>query len=258
MSSDYDYPEDLDELSGREKRRAKRNWRRDDHAERMAWLRSQRQAEPASPVVIVVLVVVLAIIILGLGGGLPRLLGRDRADDGAPVGLLTPGRSVAPPTAPSNSQPNEVPSAAPTFTTPPPQTQRPSSEATALATDVVGAWARAFYTRDPGTESYEALVSKCSRYMTPEVASSFTSAGDPTYDALKADGGKSTVLAAPVTAPAPDAAPVDTPGRITRFVEVTIEVTGKNAQRFKVPLLVTLSGQDGKWLISEVSGGTGP
>ncbi|MEJ1110946.1 MULTISPECIES: hypothetical protein [unclassified Kribbella] len=261
MSTDYDYPDELDELSGRDRRKAKKNWRRDDHAQRMAWLRSQRQAEPTSPAVIVALVVLLAIIILGLGGGLPRLLGRESSDDGAPVGLLTPGRSVVLPTAPSNTQPREENSQAttPTLTTPPPQTQRPSAESTALATDVVGAWARAFYTRDPAAESYSALVSKCAKYMTPEVASSFTAAGDPTYDALKNDGGKSTVISAPVSAPPANAeAPVDTPTRITRFVKVTIDVTGKNAQRFDVPLLVTLVNQNSQWVISEVSGGTGP
>jgi len=261
MSTDYDYPEELDELNGRERRRAKKNWRRDDHAQRMAWLRSQRQAEPTSPAVIVALVVVLAIIILGLGGGLPRLLGRESSDDGAPVGLLTPGRSVVLPTAPANTQPEGESSQAstPTLTTPPPQTQRPSAESTALATDVVGAWARAFYTRDPAAETYSALVSKCAKYMTPEIASSFTSAGDPTYDALKKDGGKSTVISAPVSAPPANAeAPVDTPARITRFVKITIDVTGKNAQRFDVPLLVTLVNQNSQWVISEVSGGTGP
>jgi hypothetical protein len=128
-----------------------------------------------------------------------------------------------------------------------------------LANDVVGAWAHAFYTRDPGTETYAALVAKSSKYMTDEVASSFTSAGDPTYDALKADGGKSTVIAAPVSTPPPNAeAPVDTPSRITRFVKVTINVTGKHAQRFDVPLLVTLISQNNQWVISDVSGGTGP
>src|SRR4051812_30619282 len=66
MSADYEYPEEIDELSGRERRRAKKDWRRDDHAQRMAWLRSRRQAEPTSPAVIVVLVVVLAVVILGL------------------------------------------------------------------------------------------------------------------------------------------------------------------------------------------------
>jgi hypothetical protein len=261
MRTDYDYPEELDELSGRERRRAKKNWRRDDHAQRMAWLRSQRQAEPASPAVIIALVVLLAIIILGLGGGLPRLLGGDSADDGAPISLLTPGRSVVLPTAPANTQPQQgSPEATtPSLTTPPPQTQRPSGEATALATDVVGAWARAFYTRDPAAESYAALVAKCAKYMTPEVASSFTAAGDPTYDALKNAGGKSSVISAPVSAPPPNAeAPVDTPARITRFVKITIDVTGKNAQRFDVPLLVTLVNQNGQWVISEVSGGTGP
>jgi hypothetical protein len=261
MSTDYDYPEEMAELSGRERRRAKKNWRRDDHAQRMAWLRNQRQAEPASPAVIVALVVLVAIVILGLGGGLPRLLGGKSSDDGAPIGLLTPGRSVVLPTAPSNSQPgNETsPVETPTLTTPPPQTQRSSAESIALATDVVGAWARAFYTRDPAAESYAALVSRSAKYMTQEIAASFTSAGDPTYDALKNDGGKSTVISAPVTAPPANAdAPVDTPGRITRFVKVTIDVTGKHAQRFDVPLLVTLVSQNGQWVISEVDGGTGP
>jgi hypothetical protein len=259
MSNDYDYPDDLDELSGRERRRAKKNWRRDDHAQRMAWLRNQRQAEPTSPVAIVVLVVIVAIVILGIGGGLPRLFGGKSQDDGAPINLLTPGRTVVLPTAPA-TQPNQPTAPASTvLTTPPAVSQRPSAEAIALATDVVGAWARAFYTRDPATETYAALVEKCSKYMTDEVASSFTAAGDPTYDALKADGGKSTVLAAPVSAPPASAeAPVDTPSRITRLVKVTIDVTGKHAQRFDVPLLITLNNQNGQWVISDVSGGTGP
>lgn len=260
MSADYDYPEELDDLGGRDRRRAKKNWRRDDHAQRMAWLRDRRGAEPASPVVIVVLVVVLAIVILGLGGGLPRLLGGKGKDDGGPVSLLTPGRSVVLPTPPSSTQSAEP--ARPTtsdLTTPPPQTERPSSEASAVAADVVSSWARAFYTRDPSAETYAALVSKCSKWMTSEVASSFTSAGDPTYDALKNDGGKSTVLSAPVSAPPSNAeAPVDTPSRMTRFVKVTISVTGKHPQRFDVPLLVTLVNQNNQWLVSEVSGGTGP
>lgn len=261
MSTDYDYPEEIDELNGRDRRRAKKSWRRDDHARRMAWLRDQRQAEPTSPAVIVAAVVVLAILILGLGGGLPRLLGGKSTNDGAPIGVLTPGRTVVLPTAPSNTLPAEpTPSATTTeLTTPPPQTQRASAESTALATDVVGAWARAFYTRDPSAETYAALVAKCAKYMTKEVASSFSSAGDPTYDALKKDGGKSTVIAWPVSAPPANAeAPVDTPTRITRFVKVTIDVTGKHAQRFDVPLLVTLVNQNGQWVISEVSGGTGP
>lgn len=94
--------------------------------------------------------------------------------------------------------------------------------------------------------------------MTDEVAASFAAAGDSTYEALKTDGGKSTVVAAPVTAPRANTAPADTPGRITRFVNVTINTTGKRAQRFDVPLLVTVIDQNGKWLISEVTGGTGP
>lgn len=160
MSADYDYPEEIDELKARDRRRAKKNWRRDDHAQRMAWLRDQRQAEPMSPAVIVAAVVVLAILILGVGGGLPRLFGGKSTGDGAPIGVLTPGRSVVVPTAPSNTLPAQpTPSSTmPPLTTPPPQTQRPSAESTAMATDKVGAWARAFYTRDPSAETYTALV----------------------------------------------------------------------------------------------------
>jgi hypothetical protein len=227
----------------------------------MAWLRSQRQAEPSSPAVIVVLVVILAIVILGLGGGLPRLLGDKDTDGGSPVGLLTPGSTAGAPTVPSSNQLSPAAPSATTsaLTTPPPETRRPSAQATASASGVVGAWARVFYTRDPSAEDYAALVGKASKYMTEEVASSFTSAGDPTYDALKADGGKSAVISAPVSAPPANAeAPVDTPERITRFVKVTINVTGKNAQRIDVPLLVTLVNQNGQWVISDVSGGTGP
>ena len=259
MSNDYEYPEELDELNGRERRRAKKNWRRDDHVQRIAWLRNQRQAEPTSPAALVVLVVILAVVILGVGGGLPRLLGGKNKDDGAPISLLTPGRSVVLPTAPSTQSNQPVAPTSSALTTPPPESQRPQAEATATATDVVGKWARAFYTRDPATETYSALVAKCAKYMTSEVASSFTAAGDPTYDALKSDGGKSTVLGAPVTAPPANAqAPVDTPGRITRFVKVTINVTGKHAQRFDLPLLITLANENGQWVISDVSGGTGP
>ncbi|MEU0089257.1 hypothetical protein [Kribbella sp. NPDC006257] len=261
INSDYEYPEELDDLSRRERRRAKKTWRKDDHAARIAWLRNQRQAEPVSPVAIVVLVAIVMIVILGLGGGLPRIFGGDDSSDKSPVGLLTPGRPVVLPTAPASSGTGtEVPVGGPStgLTTPPPETSRPGAEVTARASDVVGAWARDFYTRDPAAETYAALIARCAKYMTPEVAASFSSAGDPTYDALQKDGGKSTVVAAPVTSPMPNAAPVDTLNRITRFVKVTINVTGKGAQRFDVPLLVTVVSQNNRWLISDVSGGTGP
>ena len=260
MSTDYDYPEEIDELHGRERRRAKKNWRRDDHAQRMAWLRDQRQAEPTSPVVIVVVVVVLAIVILGLGGGLPRLLGGKGTDDGAPIGVLTPGRPVVLPTAPSNP-------AKPAHCIVRDDRAHHSAAADPAPVGEVDGnshgrgrclGASVLHTRSECGELCGA-GGECAKYMTEEVAASFTAAGDPTYEALKSDGGKSTVIAAPVSAPPANAeAPVDTPTRITRFVKVTIDVTGKHPQRFDVPLLVTLVNQDGQWKISEVSGGTGP
>jgi hypothetical protein len=263
VRSDYDYPDDLADLNRRDRRRAQKDWRRDDHAQRMAWLRNQRQAEPTSPAAIVALVLLVAIVILGIGGGLPRLLKGDKTSNDAPVGLLTPGPSVVgQPTEPAEpgGSDSAVPSTdpLPTDSPPPPQSQRPSSADFGSATGIVEAWAQAFYSRNPAIESYPELVAKCSRYMTQELAESFSSAGDSTYEVLKADGGSSSVLAAPVSAPQVGAAPVDTPTRISRFVKITINITGKKPSKIDVPLLVTLVRQNAQWVISDVSGGTGP
>jgi hypothetical protein len=258
MSVDYDYPDEIDDLSGRDRRRAKKSWRRDDHAQRMAWLRNQRQAEPTSPIIVVALVLIVAIVILGLGGGLPRLLGKDNPEGGKPVGLLTPAGSVPLPTAGPTSEQTLQPTAPAVLTTPPPETGGPDSEAIASASSIVGDWARAFYARDPNTESYAALVTRCAKFMTAEVAQTFASAGDSTYEALKADGGRSTVSGARVSAPRPEEAPTDTPTRISRLVVVAIDITGKRPQKITLPLLVTVAKVDARWLISAVTGGTGP
>ncbi|HET6295712.1 MAG TPA: hypothetical protein VFG33_20165 [Kribbella sp.] len=259
VRTDYSYPDEIDDLKRRERRHAKRSWRRDDHAQRMAWLRDQRQAEPTSPVTVIVAVLILAIIVLGLGGGLPRLLGGDEPAKGD-IGLLTP--SLAPeqtaPGTPVESTPQSTLSPTSTISTPPVLTERPSALATTAAADVATSWARTFYTRDPSAETYADLVTKTAPLITNEVGESLISAGDSTYDALKADGGKSTVASAIVTAPRPDSAPVDTPTRISRLVTITIDVTGKRPNRIQLPLLLTLVPEGSVWVISDMNGGAGP
>jgi hypothetical protein len=259
VRNDYEYPPEIDDLSRRDRRHAKKDWRRDDHAQRMAWLRDQRQAEPVSPVSIVVVIVLLAIIVLGIGGGLPKILGRDKTQE--PVGLLTPAEPLplptglgtsGVPTAGDSSQPES------TDSTPPVQTVRPSAVAIADASRVVNAWAKLFYTRNPSTETYDQLVTNASQYTTAEMAASFAAQGDSTYDALKAEGGTSNVFSAVVSAPKEGTAPTDTTTRVSRFVNVVIDITGKQPRRIAVPLLVTVVPQDSTWAISDVDGGTGP
>lgn len=255
VSTDYEYPAELDDLSRRDRRRAKKEWRRDDHDQRMAWLREQRQSEPVSPASILVVVILLGIVILGIGGGLPRILGKDESKE--PVGLLTPAKPLPLPSAsggpePTRSQPTAGES------TPPLQTERPSSTATLDSNEVVATWARGFYSRTPATESYDQLITRVSQYLTADMASSFTAQGDSTYDALKTDGGASRVVSAAVSAPKPGTAPTDTPSRISRFVNVVIDITGTKPQRITVPLLVTVVQQESSWVISDVDGGTGP
>jgi hypothetical protein len=256
VSTDYDYPAEMEELSRRDRRHAKKEWRRDDHTQRMAWLRDQRQAEPVSPVSVLVVVVLLGILVLGIGGGLPKILGKDEAKQ--PVGLLTPAGLPPLPTATGSSGPTTTEPSATTPTTPPLETSGPSPAAITDSNKLVTEWARKFYTRTPATQSYDQLVSSASQYMTADLAASFTSQGDSTYVALKADRGTSKVVSATVAAPKEGTAPTDTPGRISRLLTVVIDITGSEPQRITVPLLVTVVQQDTGWAISDVDGGTGP
>lgn len=260
VRNDYSYPDEIDDLGRRERRQAKRSWRRDDHARRMAWLRDQRQAEPTSPATVIVAVIILAIVVLGLGGGLPRLLGHDEPAGGE-VGLLTPSLPPEQP-VPSSGLTESTPSAtlSPTSTesTPPVLTERPSALATTAAADAATKWARMFYTRDPAAETYAELVAKTAPFISGEVGDSLIAEGDSTYDALKADGGKSSVASVTVNAPRPDSAPVDTPTRISRLVTVTIDITGKRPDRVVLPMVVTLVPQGTIWVISDLNGGSGP
>jgi hypothetical protein len=269
VRADYEYPEDFDDLSRSQRRQAKRRWRRQDQAQRVAWLRDQRGAEPSSPGGLVVAIVFLVIVVIGFGAALPRLLHGDSGDRPS-IGLLTPapnpppGASTGPggpvsetsgPGPTGSASPSSQPSSAPTSL--PVTSNRASAAQVSAASTVVGAWAKVFYTRNPAIETYEQLVAKAGRYTTDAVSASFTSAGDSTYEALRTSQGTSRVIEAPVTAPRKGTAPVDTPSRITRLVSVKVQVTGSKPATLTVPLLVTVVPQDGDWVISDVNGGAG-
>jgi hypothetical protein len=271
VKADYEYPDDdWDDLSRAQRRRARKTWRRQDHAQRMSWLREQRGAEPSSPAGILVAVVLLAVIVLGIGGLIPRLLNRG-GEDQPSVGLLTPANppAVLPtegipsqPATSSSASPSSAPTSAPSSTpsgrpSAPVVTARLSKADLAAANRAAGAWAKVFYTRNPATETYEQLVVRAGEYTTEEVVASFTSAGDSTYEALKSTGGSSKVLAATTASPRPHTAPVDTPSRVTRLLTISIQVTGTSATQLNLPLLVTLVPQGDRWLISDVNGGAG-
>jgi hypothetical protein len=255
----YDYPDDFDDMGRGERRRAKKTWRREDQGQRMAWLRDQRRAEPMSPVGIVVVVLLFAVVILGLGGGLPKLLGRGDNNQQQPVGLLTPADPLPLPTGSAASgSPSGSSTVVPSETTPPPATLRPNPAATLSANDVVGKWARQFYTRNPATRSYSDFVNDAAQYMTDDLAAGYIAQGDSTYEALKTQNGTSKVVSAVVTAPKPGTAPTDTDDRISRFVPIVVDISGSKPARITVPLLITLVMEDGRWVISDVDGGTGP
>lgn len=260
LRPDYDYPDEIEELNLRGRRRAKRDWRRNDHAERMAWLRDKRSSEPASPAGLIAVAALLAIVLLGFGGGLSRLVGGDGESD---RGSAPPAQvSIAPPTeAPSadaSMEPTETGPTTPETSRPlPVTTERPAAQVIAIADQTVRSWAQTFYTRDPKRESYDRLVERAGQFTTDGVATSFANAGDPTYDALRTDGGTSRVARVDVTAPRPGTAPVDTPSRISRLVTIVIDVSGGRPGRLVVPMLTTLGLENSRWVISEINGGPG-
>jgi len=256
-SSSDDSWDSSDPTTGSQQSRSRRERRREDIAQQRALLRDRRRSEPASPVGVIAVIIILAVVVLGVGGGLPRLFG-SKGEQG-PSGILTPGEAASnAPEAPVTTAPETTPSNPVPLSTPPPQTQRPAAQATAAADQATRNWANLFYKRTPATETYAQLVERAAQFTTRELADSFTASGDATYDALRASGGTSKVLSVAVTKPRPDTAPVDTPTRITRLVNVNVETTGKDAGQFAVPLLVTVVPEGARWLVSAVDGGTGP
>lgn len=267
VRADYEYPEDFDNLSWAQRRRAKRRWRRQDKQQRVEFLRERRGSEPSGPGGLLIGIVFLVLVVIGFGAALPRLLHRDEADRPS-VGILTPATNptggvptgtATDSTTPSPSDGSVSPSeSVPTSTTPlPTTTQRVSSAQINEASTVAGNWAKVFYTRNPAAETYDQLVARAGQYTTDAVTSSFTSSGDSTYEALRSSKGTSRVLKATVVAPRPGTAPVDTPVRITRLVTVRVQITGSDPATITVPLLISLAPQATGWLISDVNGGSG-
>ncbi|MEV6270629.1 hypothetical protein AB0L64_25910 [Kribbella sp. NPDC051936] len=250
--SDITHPTERSERTSRRQRRS------DNAARERAALRDRRRSEPASPLGVIAVVVLLAVIVLGVGGGLPRLFGKESNDQG-PVGLLTPSGVAVNEPETSRTSVSAVPgSTTEPLTTPPPQTERPGAAATVAADNTTRSWANLFYKRSPATETYEQLVNRAQQFTTPELAASFASAGDATYEALRSSGGTSEVLSVTITTPRADTAPTDTQTRITRLVTVKIRTTGKDPGTFDVPLLVTVFRDEQRWLVGSIDGGTGP
>ncbi|MFG1820574.1 hypothetical protein ACGFIF_42925 [Kribbella sp. NPDC049174] len=255
LNSDYDYPDELLETdSGRVRRRNKRRWRKADRQKRAEWIRDERRNQEAvSPGVVLGAVVVVLILLVGSAYVVPKWLTKDNpgADNDGGVTLLRPTEGAA--ATPTATQPTASTSSGPTGT--------PSTSPSLSAAQVGGVlqkWAKQFYTRQPTAESYDALVDRMEPYFTDDVRESLKSAGDPTYDALEADGGTSRVAQTSVTLPpATGAAPADTPTRITRVVVVQIVVTGKRPTQFALRELVTVVPDRGSWRISAIAGQSG-
>jgi hypothetical protein len=123
---------------------------------------------------------------------------------------------------------------------------------------VIQAWAQAFYTRTPATETYDQLVDRMAPYFTDDVQESLKASDDLTYEALAADGGASQVGKVTITAPPTGGgAPADTTTRVTRLLVARITITGPKPDQFDLRELVTVVPDRGTWRISAIAGQSG-
>ncbi|MGZ0153712.1 hypothetical protein ACXJJ3_42050 (plasmid) [Kribbella sp. WER1] len=255
--NDYDYPEEILELdSGRERRRGKRRWRKADRAARVEWMREQRRdQEPVSPGAVLVVVVVIVLVLAGVGYVVPKWIGKDSqagGNDGGGVTILKPTEGARGPAATtSTTSPSASGSASPTPVA-------PARLNPVLVNGVIQAWAQAFYTRTPSTETYAQLVDRMEPYLTDDVRESLKADDDLTYEALAADGGASQVGKVTITVPpSGGGAPADTTTRVTRLLIARITVTGPKPDQFDLRELVTVVPDRGTWRVSAIAGESG-
>lgn len=255
LSNDYDYPDELEEIeSGRARRRGKRRWRKADKAARAEWMRDQRRdQEPVSPGAVLAAVTVVLLVLGSIGYVVPKWLNDDSGtggNEGEGVTILKPTEGALAPT--STTSTTSGPSSA--ATTPPAATRLNPAQ----VNGVIQAWAQAFYTRTPATETYAQLVDRMEPYFTDDVRESLKAADDLTYEALAADGGASQVGKLSITAPpVGGGAPADTTTRVTRLLVARITITGPKPDQFYLRELVTVVPDRGTWRISAIAGQSG-
>lgn len=241
LKSDYQYPQELDTLSRRQRRRGRKVWREEDRAKRLQWVREQREEEPGTAGRILVLVFALVVVVFGSA----YLFGHGHGGhsvsptgDGVAV-------SVAPAPAASPSSP-----AASESESPPPNLSSPAA--------VADGFSRAYLTRNPLVDhDHTSSVERASGWMTAPLVDNLTNHADPSFDVLVSRAGVATVSAVKVE-PAGTDLPGDSPLRVWRKVTITIAVAGQAGHDSYTDTRVLteeiITSGDGQWRVSRILG----
>ncbi|MGW2255407.1 hypothetical protein ACWCXH_35305 [Kitasatospora sp. NPDC001660] len=242
LRSDYRYPAELDTLSRRQRRRAKKAWRHQDRTDRLQWLREQREAEPATAGRTIVLVVALVAVVFG--SALFFRHGHTPVTLSSSGGGAVTATATAPAVAPVSTTPAASPSTAPPVLTDP--------------AVVAEGFTRVYLTRNPMTDhNHAASVHRAAKWMAPPLVDNLTTYPDPAFDALVSRAGVATVTAVKVESAGNDL-PGDSPLRVWRKVTATIAVAGQGGHDSYTDTRVlteemTTSG-DGQWRVSRILG----
>ncbi|MFI1621870.1 hypothetical protein ACH4VT_33670 [Streptomyces lydicus] len=228
------YPEDVEEFPHRrQRRRAKKAYRRQQVRATHEWVREEREKEPTTAAGAIALVVLLVLI-------------------GVVVHWLTPSDSDGHGTETGKRT-------HPTVTVSPHHTPTPSPSATpSVAADdsdaVAQAWARAYYSRNPPQDrTHRGVAERASRLMTKQLTANLSEHSDPDWDKLVSRGGISTVTGAKVSLAGTDL-PADTPLRVWRQIAVTIKVAGYTHYTDTRTVQAELSRLGDQWRVSRVLG----
>lgn len=243
----YKYPEDDTDRSRRARRRARRQWRAQDHQARRDWVAERRESvsgrssrEGNSGCAGVVIVLALVMIVLGVTRGCSE---PEQTPQPTAIATAVEGPSPTPTSATTSTPAPEV------------ETEAPPAEAIAAPEDVMQEWARAWFTFTPTTGDHESSrMDRAEPLMTPELAR-YLWREDPLATYYTDNGIDLTVQDVEISVPPEGAAPVDHETRVTRLATITTLYTAgpETGQTFTTTYAVVVyrTAADQPWQVGD-------
>ncbi|MEV4506050.1 hypothetical protein [Streptomyces klenkii] len=248
LKARYDYPDEAKDGTIRQRRRARKAYRRRDRERRQEWIREERQKEPVTAGGALLLVVLLLLVGLGVKWWSSGSSSAGAQSSSRPAPSHSALQSASPTVAPAAPKPSTPPS-------PPASLSENSTPDVRQAESVVDQWVRQYLTRNPPVdETHEGPVRRAAPWASSALTDNLLHHTDPAWDILVSRGGIATVTDVKIT-PAGGDLPPDNPLRVWRNAAAEIKVHGYTdyTETRTLRTEVMLSG-DGKWQITRVLG----
>ncbi|MBF6050158.1 hypothetical protein GO001_34150 [Streptomyces sp. NRRL B-1677] len=254
LKARYDYPDEAKDGTLRQRRRARKAYRRRDRERRQEWIREERQKEPVTAGGALLLVALL--LLVGLGVKWWSGSSSDTSASAEASARPSPSPSALQSAPPGMPMPSMAPAAPkPSSPSPPASLSENSSPDVRQAESVVDQWVRQYLTRNPPVdETHEGPVRRAAPWASAALTDNLLHHTDPAWDILVSRGGIATVTDVKIT-PAGGDLPPDNPLRVWRNAAAEIKVHGYTdyTETRTLRTEVMLSGE-GKWQITRVLG----